>query len=47
MSIFSGRIASFTYRIVTNHTAASYTLLRHKITLHKLKNAISPLHRVP
>lgn len=47
MSIFSGRIASFTYRIVTNHTAVSYTLLRHKITLHKLKNAISPLHRVP
>ena len=47
MSIFFGRIASFTYRIVTNHTAASYTLLRHKITLHKLKNAISPLQRVP
>ena len=47
MSIFSGRIASFTYRIVTNHTAASYTLLCHKITLHKLKNAISPLQRVP
>ena len=34
MSIFFGRISSFTYRIVTNHTAASYTLLRHKITLH-------------
>ena len=47
MSIFFGRISSFTYRIVTNHTAASYTLLRHKITLHKLKNAISPLQRVP
>ena len=46
MSIFFGRISSFTYRIVTNHTAASYTLLRHKITLHKLKNAISPLQRV-
>ena len=46
-SIFFGRISSFTYRIVTNHTAASYTLLRHKITLHKLKNAISPLQRVP
>ena len=47
MSIFFGRISSFTYRIVTNHTAASYNLLRHKITLHKLKNAISPLQRVP
>lgn len=47
MSIFFGLISSFTYRIVTNHTAASYTLLRHKITLHKLKNAISPLQRVP
>ena len=46
ISIFFGRISSFTYRIVTNHTAASYTLLRHKITLHKLKNAISPLQRV-
>ena len=47
MSIFFCRISSFTYRIVANHTAASYTLLRHKITLHKLKNAISPLQRVP
>ena len=37
MGIFFGLIASFTYRIVANRTAASYALLRHKITLHKLK----------
>jgi uncharacterized protein (DUF2062 family) len=44
MGIFFGLIASFAYRIVANRTAASYTLLRCKITEDKFKTQ-SSLHK--
>ena len=37
MGIFFGLITSFAYRIVANRTAASYVLLRYKLTERKLK----------
>ena len=36
MGIFFGLIASFTYRIVANRTAASYALLHQKIKERKI-----------
>ena len=44
MGIFFGLIASFAYRIAANRTAASYALLRCKITERKFKTQ-SSLHR--
>jgi hypothetical protein len=44
MGIFFGLIASFAYRIVANRTAASYALLRRRITERKFKTQ-SSLHQ--
>jgi uncharacterized protein (DUF2062 family) len=44
MGIFFGLIASFAYRIVANRTAASYALLRRRITERKFKTQ-SSLHK--
>jgi uncharacterized protein len=47
MGVFFGLIASFTYRIVANRTAASYALLRQKIHLRKLRKTDPPFHIDP